>query len=231
MRSAAAVGALLRDKDIRRALTTSIDHTYRDCEYLLVPEVDILHELPGRVDVLLVTGHQICGIEIKSDVDTVQRLPRQISIYEAALERGTLIAGARHLRAVESLLPPWWEIWVAQRCNETVALDTYRPGRTNPDLSLHAVATFMPREALVRHLRTQGVRGYSRLSTYELRERVVDMHSRTNFLALARWVMRTRGDWSYRAAQLRGTRPQYSPPSSRCQCPLCESIAAVTHRS
>ncbi len=222
-----AARTVLRDTDIRVALTCEIGRRYGGRECLLVPEVDIVCGIPGRIDALLVAD-RICGFEIKSDVDSLRRLPRQLEAYEPALERGTLVAASRHVDAAAKLLPPWWGIWVVIDRAGTVALTVHRSGKANPGLSLHAVAEFISREDLVRHLRTQGVRGYSKYSVYALRDQVVGLHSKRDFLTLARWVMSSRADWRYRA--LLPARAAVCPASSRiglaagdahCGCPLC----------
>ncbi|MCA4727204.1 sce7726 family protein [Mycolicibacterium fortuitum] len=218
---------VLRDKDIRLALAAAIGRQYRDSDYLLVPEVDIICGIPGRIDALLVAD-RIWGFEIKSDLDTLRRLPRQLEAYGPVLERGTLVAAARHIEGVEKLLPPWWGIWVVIDRAGTAALTVHRSGKTNPGLSLHAVAEFIPREGLVRHLRTQGVRGYSKYSVYELRDQVVRLHSRREFLSLARWVMSSRGDWRYRALWPGDTVGRSLAQSgamasnASCACPVCQ---------
>lgn len=223
----AGTRTVLRDTDIRLALAAAIGRQYRDRDYLLVPEVDIICGIPGRIDALLVAD-RIWGFEIKSDLDTLRRLPRQLEAYGPVLERGTLVAAARHIEGVEKLLPSWWAIWVAVERNGAVALDVHRAGRANPELSLHAVADFVSREELVRHLRTQGITGYSKYSVYELRDQVVRLHSRREFLSLARWVMSSRGDWRYRALWPGDTVGRSLAQSgamasnTRCACPVCQ---------
>lgn len=228
--------APLRDNDLRTALSAAVQRQHRGRDFVLVPEVDIVCGIPGRIDALLVSD-RICGFELKSDVDSLHRLPRQLQAYEPVLERATLIVGARHLARAETLLPPWWAIWVARRGRGgAVVFDRKRPGRPNPELITNAVMRFLSRDDLTRHFRTQGFKGYSKYSVDELRDQLVDRHSHGQAMALARWAMQGRGDWRYRDGALchpPNPDPADRPPSwmnwgpTRCECPLCRDLAGV----
>jgi len=60
-----------------------------------------------RIDLAVVNG-RLHGYEIKSDRDTLERLDRQLEIYNRVLDRATLVVGQRHLDAAQDLLPEWW---------------------------------------------------------------------------------------------------------------------------
>ncbi|MEE6169864.1 MULTISPECIES: hypothetical protein [unclassified Mycolicibacterium] len=93
--------------DLRSALSAMVESQYSGQRYMLVPEVDILVTYPGRIDALLIADW-ICGFEIKSDVDSLRHLPRQIAVYGPVLERATLVVDNRHAAAAEAMVPPWW---------------------------------------------------------------------------------------------------------------------------
>lgn len=220
----------LRDSDLRTALAATIARKYRGRDHLLTPEVDILCGIPGRIDALLITS-KICGFEIKSDVDSLHRLPRQLEAYEPVLERAVLIVGRRHLEAAQKILPPWWGIWLAERRGPQVALSRRRTALPNPDFYLYAVTTFIARDVITLHLRTQGIKGYSKYDLYELRGQLIAHHSRAQVLALARWVMRSRVDWRNRAGAImhppNPAAEDFEPRwmsrgrTTTCQCPIC----------
>ncbi|MDO3208823.1 sce7726 family protein [Mycobacteroides abscessus subsp. massiliense] len=231
-----ASAAPLRDTDLRGALTDTIARRYRGREHLLAPEVEILCGIPGRIDALLIAD-KICGFEIKSDVDSLRRLPRQLQAYEPVLERAILIVGDRHLEAGGALLPPWWGIWRAHRRGDRVVLDVQRPARPNPEFYTYGVTRFIDRQAITLHMRTLGRSGYSKYGVDELRSQLVKIHTRGEILALARWVMRARGDWRYRDGAImhppnpspeeRARVPSWYRPA-RCGCPVCEKTAPPT---
>ncbi|MGB3325890.1 MAG: sce7726 family protein [Mycolicibacterium fortuitum] len=196
----------MRDGDLRSALSAVVARQYQERRHVLVPEVDIVVTYPGRIDALLVAD-RICGFEIKSDVDSLRRLPRQVEIYGPVLERATLVVGKRHASAAADIVPSWWAIWEARHYGGGLVFATRRRGRLNPDVDPFAVATFIPRDVVLRRLRAQGMSGVSKRSVAELRYVLAETNSKSEVLALARSAMLARPDWQYRATHA-DLRPQ-----------------------
>ena len=121
------------------------------------------------MDALLVAD-RISGFEIKSDVDSLTRLPRQIEAYGAVVERAVLVVGDRHLAAGTAAVPPWWTIWGARWRKGDVVIREVRRGRLNPDLNPLAITSFMSRDDLSEALRALGFTRLSRHSADELRQ-------------------------------------------------------------
>lgn len=188
----------VRDLDLRLALATFIGDQYRDQEHVLVPEVDITVSLPGRIDAILVAD-RIHGFEIKSDVDSLRRLPRQVEIYGPVLERATLIAGERYADAVAEIIPTWWAISTVRQSHGQLRLVTRRRGRLNPDVQSYAVASFIPRDVLVDFLRARGFTRLSALAVDDLRLLLAESVPKSTVLTLARSTMMFRRDWRRRA--------------------------------
>lgn len=64
----------------------------------------------SRADFLVVNGTTKC-FEIKSKVDTLNRLDKQINDYHEVFEYNTLVVDPKHIRSLESLLPEHVGIW------------------------------------------------------------------------------------------------------------------------
>ncbi|WP_131832062.1 sce7726 family protein [Mycobacteroides abscessus] len=189
----------LRDRDIRCALARRIARQQRGREFLFVPEIDVWGGWPGRIDQVLITRRQIQGFEIKSDVDSLRRLPVQVHAYSPVLERANLVTTTRHLDAARAIIPPWWGILLASRAGDGSACITpERPATANPDLDVFQVTTFVCREQIVKYLRAQGVGSLSRRNVYSLRSLLVEGNTRGQVLAFARSVMMERTDWRHR---------------------------------
>lgn len=73
-----------------------------------------LHHGISRVDIAVVNG-RLLGYEIKSDRDTLARLPDQIRVYGAVLDKVTLVVGWRHVVAAMRLVPAWWGVSLVER--------------------------------------------------------------------------------------------------------------------
>ena len=150
------------------------------------------------MDALLVAD-RISGFEIKSDVDSLTRLPRQIEAYGAVVERAVLVVGDRHLAAGRAAVPSWWTIWGARWQGEEVVIREVRRGRLNPNLNPLAVTSFMSRDDLSDALRD---RGFTRLSTYsvdELRQLLASNVSARETVRLARSAMLGNQLWRHRS--------------------------------
>ncbi|MBU4347694.1 sce7726 family protein [Candidatus Parcubacteria bacterium] len=188
---------LTNDKVIRVALK---DYLKKSCS--AIPNTKIIEELgithgAARVDIAVVNGC-IHGYELKSDKDTLNRLPGQIEIYNSVLDKITLVVGKSHLYEAIKIIPEWWGITIAKIINsdQTVSLCNIREPKQNPKPDYIAVAALLWREEALSILeelnKADGVRSKTRSIIYErlskeltgqkLKERVREcLQARTNW--------------------------------------------------
>ncbi|MEA9844115.1 sce7726 family protein [Xanthomonas campestris] len=104
---------ITRDSDVRAALMKNVisDHIANP-DTLVVEELG-LNRGSCRVDVAVVNG-LLHGYEIKSDADTLSRLPSQVISYSAVLDKATLVVGASHTMRALSLIPDWWGVRIVK---------------------------------------------------------------------------------------------------------------------
>lgn len=62
-----------------------------------------------RADVAVVAG-TMAGYEIKTDRDTLKRLPRQVGAYGRLFDTCTVVVAERHVLGVMDLVPEWWGV-------------------------------------------------------------------------------------------------------------------------
>lgn len=60
-----------------------------------------------RADVVAI-GSRLYGFEIKTDRDTLARLPRQVEAYSRLFDRCAVVVAEGHLDAALELIPDWW---------------------------------------------------------------------------------------------------------------------------
>jgi hypothetical protein len=121
--------ALTNDTIIREALVKQLENEYAsNPEYRVIPELGLWHGA-SRVDVAVVNGI-LHGFEIKSDKDTLDRLPSQREAYNAVFDKVTLVVGAKHFVDAFKIVPNWWGIETAHLDkNGSVFFNTIRePG-------------------------------------------------------------------------------------------------------
>jgi hypothetical protein len=101
------------DGDLRSALKRDLQLLHGcDPNSLIIEELGVLHG-SSRVDLAVVNG-TLHGYELKSDRDSLQRLPEQLAAYASVFDLMTIVVGERHVRRAVDLIPDWWGIKVAR---------------------------------------------------------------------------------------------------------------------
>ena len=129
-------------------------HRGRD-DVLVVDELGLEHAR-SRIDLVVFNGH-LHGYEIKSTNDTLDRLPRQLSVYCGALQKLTLVVATRHLDATSAMVPDWCgllEVLKGPRGGTTFA--PRRRARVNPNLDPFMMAHLLWRPEAQELLRRRG---------------------------------------------------------------------------
>ena len=123
--------AMLKDLDIRTALhATEINRLCAaDPSSRVVDELGIF-EGACRMDVAVING-ELHGYEIKSALDTLDRLPSQQSYYNQVFDRITLVADGCHIKKAMEIVPPSWGLIVADNVNGQAVLNEIWPARRN----------------------------------------------------------------------------------------------------
>lgn len=161
----------MRDRDVREALRRKVlaEHT-RHPDTLVIDELGIAHG-SARVDIAVVNG-RLHGYEIKSDADTLHRLPNQAAAYSAVFDRVTIVAGSKHVQHLEAAVPAWWGIKVAtEGPRGGVHFADLRAPRRNPGIAPIELAHLLWRDeaqALLEARAVKGVRGKNRAALYRL---------------------------------------------------------------
>lgn len=160
------------DKTIRAALMHNLERIHENNPHArIVEELGITHGA-ARVDVAVING-SIHGYELKSDVDTLRRLPEQMDIYNSVLDEMTLVVGKSHLHEAIKVIPEWWGIMVAKVVEPggTVSLYEIREAEKNPQKDSVAMASLLWREEALRLLeeigQADGIRSKTRQILYE----------------------------------------------------------------
>lgn len=158
------------DQQIRSAL-----RQYLAKEHANNPDTLILDELglqhgAVRVD-MVVINHCLHGYELKSDKDTLERLPEQIRNYNLILDRVTLVVGYRHAYQAIKMIPEWWGIMIAEKgSQEIINFITMREPKDNLSLDSLAVSRLLWRDEAISLLdevaSADGFRSKSRETIY-----------------------------------------------------------------
>jgi hypothetical protein len=149
----------MRDVEIREALHERLGSRYGSDPAVRV--VDEMAVLSGacRVDIAVING-RLEGLEIKSERDTLERLPRQVELYGRVFDRMTMVCAERHLEKAIEAVPGWWGVEVASRNGVgAVALKRVRAARANRGVEAKAVAQLLWRDEALGALTALGADG------------------------------------------------------------------------
>jgi hypothetical protein len=133
---------------LRTHLLTSTAGAQDAVEELWVPRSN------ERAD-LAVLGRTMDGFEIKTDRDTLRRLPRQIAAYGRLFDRCTVVIADKHSEKASELVPAWWGI-TAIAVNGCVSFETLRKPRQNPGPDPDTLVRLLWRDEAMAALRALG---------------------------------------------------------------------------
>lgn len=187
--------AQLRDSDIRSALREKLRMIHAD-----EPDTAIIDELSlsqgqARVDLAVVNG-SFSGYEIKSDRDTLIRLPGQRAVYELCFNTITIVVGSAHVEECIETLPGWWGIWEAiPQARKQVDFLERREPENNMRITPEQVVQLLWREEVAVALRTVGIAVPAKTTRRELWRELVEALDPEELFRVVRERLRARGDW------------------------------------
>ncbi len=166
------------DSIIRLALMKYLRNSHKsDKKVRIIEELGVKHGT-GRFTIAVVNGI-MHGYEIKSDKDTLQRLPRQICTFNPIFDQLTLVVGKSHLFDAFNIVPDWWGIMIAKiNINGSVVFNIIRKGENNKNQDGTSLARLLWREEALNILKEKGeAKGFNskpRESIYEKLSTILD---------------------------------------------------------
>lgn len=186
---------MVRDPEIRTELHRRLRLRHgSDPDSRIVDEMTILAG-EHRIDVALING-RLEGFEIKSDVDSLARLPRQALAYGRVFDRLTVICTERHLESAFTLLPDWWGVEVAEESKVGTRIVRRRAPKANPAVEPHALAQLLWRSEALAALEARNVAGGLRSKPRRtLWSALAETMPRRELRLLVRQTLRSRRGW------------------------------------
>lgn len=162
---------------IRSALTEVLRKRYaRDKELRIIEELGVQHG-NVRIDIAVVNGI-MHGYEIKSDRDTLERLPEQMKEFNTVFDQITLVVGKQHLYEAIHIVPDWWGIMIAKINKGKVVFHKIREPEDNKEQDKVSIARLLWREEALQILKecgqADGVRSKPREFIYKKLANVLD---------------------------------------------------------
>ena len=159
------------DLIIRDALRKVLEKKHaKDKKLRIIDELGV-HHGSVRIDIAVINGI-MHGYEIKSDCDTLMRLPQQMEAYCAIFDQVTIVVGTKHFINVFRMIPDWWGIETAH-VNEdgSIFFNQIRKPTDNPGQDNMAIARLLWRQEALDKLEAlgmaKGIRSKPRELVYE----------------------------------------------------------------
>jgi hypothetical protein len=192
------------DREIRVALHRKKLRSSHSCDDTIVVDELGLASAQARIDVAVINGC-VHGYEIKSERDTLERLPDQMAVYARCLEKLTVVCAEKHVRGVKKTVPAWAGI-ISVRCGPRGAIHfrTERRAKRNPTVAAADVAQILWRDEAAALLQRLGdTANLKRATRDQLYTRLGERLSPADVARYAREIMHARQTWRGRPTHAR----------------------------
>ncbi len=148
-----------------------------------------------RIDIAVING-SLSGFELKSDRDTLQRLPLQTELYSHVFDRMDLVVGCKHADKAVDILPDWWGVIEATSGEGGVELRERRTGASNPSPNPYLIAQLLWKSEVLALLESRGLAaGWRSKRIKVLHERAANELPLPELRAAVRSFLKQRQGW------------------------------------
>lgn len=183
------------DLVIREKLKDKLIKSNKRHNSIVIDELGICRGV-ARVDIAVINS-KIHGYEIKSDSDTLDRLPNQINLFNKVFQMMTIVTGYHHLEKVERTIPAWWGIKIAQFNEDNrVIITPYRKNHINPSPETFYLAQLLWKNETIDVLEELNLsQGYKSKPCNILWKRLSENITYSGLIPIIKAKFKQRSDW------------------------------------
>ncbi len=138
---------LTKDAEIRHQLKEEINHKFANTDSIVINELDVCNGT-ARIDIAVINC-ALHGYEIKSDKDTLERLPKQMEAYNRFFDYITVVCGQKHLEEISKRIPEYWGISEAIQQSDAVFINSIRKPKQNEEIEAKALLQMLWRNEIL----------------------------------------------------------------------------------
>ncbi|KML67754.1 sce7726 family protein [Pectobacterium peruviense] len=190
----------MKDQDVRDAVHHKLlKGVHSDPDYLVVDEFSISLGA-SRADIAVINGI-MHGYELKSEYDSLERLPLQIKHYSSVMDKVTLIVAEKHLFGALELIPDWWGVkTVTVGPKGAIHIKHMRGEKLNRQHNSLILAQLLWKDECLEILERWGCyKGYKSKPRFELWNVVAEKIPVSDLRHEVRETLKKRVDWKTRA--------------------------------
>lgn len=159
----------LYDQDIREPLSEYLEELFGKSRMFEEKRIG-----RSRADVIMLTSESLIGLEIKSDVDTYERLKRQVRSYNQFCDCNYIVVGKTHEKHVEEHVPKEWGILVVEVEGHNVMINRQREALENLKMKREYQITLLWRPELQRLLAANALPVYKQKSKRFVQQKLLE---------------------------------------------------------
>lgn len=158
------------DPDIRELLKYKF---FTLKKYTSDPTTKVVEEMhvcmgTSRIDMAVLNG-KLHGYEIKSEQDTLERLPDQIESYNKIFDTMTIVTGEKHVSKIMKIVPDWWGVYYVSLNRKKPVLKRKRQDKKNKEIDIFYLSQLLWKNELCELLINHGIKkGIKSKTRYEL---------------------------------------------------------------
>lgn len=187
----------MRDGDIRISLKGKLANDFAATHTIIIDELPICWG-DARIDVAVVNC-SFHGYEIKSERDTLERLPRQASLYNKIFDTVTLVCCERLIFKAKSIIPEWWGIYVPvidSNAPTGIRFEVEREAQINQQVDVRSLLELTWKEEAIGILEKYGLaRGFRSRPRWDIWDRIVEKIDPEEIKQSVRECLKARQGW------------------------------------
>jgi len=187
----------LCDCDIRSVLKDRLSKEYAGTHTIIVDELPICWG-DTRIDVAVVNCN-LHGFEIKSDRDTLERLPHQAKLYNKIFDKITLVCSPRLISRAKGQIPEWWGIQIPFADDGVpggIRIENERDPQPNEEVDLRSLVELTWKAEAITILEKRGLaRGFRSRPRWDIWDRMVEAIDPFKLKEAVRDCLKERQGW------------------------------------
>ena len=127
----------------------------------------------ARIDISVLNG-SLHGYEIKSERDTLERLPKQIEYYTKIFEYITVVTTDKYTEKIIEIVPDFFGIFLIEKKKNKLKLKKIRNSKKNKNIDYFELTKLLWKEELKEILKENDIKKVSSLTRLELTKKVFE---------------------------------------------------------
>jgi hypothetical protein len=184
----------MRDYDIRKLLKKTKLSTFMNDPHSKVVEELGINSAGARIDIAVING-SFHGFEIKSERDTLQRLPYQLEAYTKVFDYVSVVTETKHVDGILDILPDWVGVYLCSGKSRQATITEYRAPIQNISLDGFYLAKLLWREELLSILSERKIYHLKKYRNWILCEILAKELEIKELSEIVRVKLKQRTDW------------------------------------